>query len=318
MTFEVYRKRWPGGFTVAAKAVTQDPASVRDYIKQTSAGRWVCGRRTPHGLHLDLLSAMPACSCSNCDRQPELLALPAVLTVWPCRPLPAVRWHAAAVAHSAVAGHLSLRAISLGVLALTCCLPGRGRRRARPKYLLYVRSSCSLRRSTRRSPSTRCRVLREKSTGRWVSPARRAPVGGAVPRPAGEAAERQAEPPVWFPRRARFPRRSRWPPRRVGPVPYRASVPISSTRLDWRGPYVVDQDGSDAETNRAQNGEVISEPRHAEPDRRGWTRSRPSGPGRLKRFRRGANNLGVLLATELDRPLRERRMWWTRAARAVP
>ena len=60
MTFEVYRKHLGRvGFTVSAKAVTQDPDTVHDYIKQTkrwALGLWQTVRR--HRLHLDLLSAM--------------------------------------------------------------------------------------------------------------------------------------------------------------------------------------------------------------------------------------------------------------------
>ena len=60
MTFEVYRKRLGRiGFTLAAKAVTQDPDTVHDYVKQTkrwALGLWQTVRR--HRLHLDRFSAM--------------------------------------------------------------------------------------------------------------------------------------------------------------------------------------------------------------------------------------------------------------------
>src|SRR5262245_11453891 len=83
MTFEVYRKRLGRvGFTVAAKAVTQDPASVRDYNKQTkrwALGLWQTVRR--HGLHLDLLSAMLCVLLLELlTASLSFLALPAVLT----------------------------------------------------------------------------------------------------------------------------------------------------------------------------------------------------------------------------------------------
>jgi len=84
MTFEVYRKRLGlVGFTVAAKAVTQDPASVRDYIKQTkrwALGLWQTVRR--HGLHLDLLSAMLCVLLLELlTASLSFLALPAILAV---------------------------------------------------------------------------------------------------------------------------------------------------------------------------------------------------------------------------------------------
>jgi biofilm PGA synthesis N-glycosyltransferase PgaC len=60
MTFEVYRRHLGRvGFTVGAKAVTQDPVNLHDYIKQTkrwALGLWQTVRR--HRLRLDLLSAM--------------------------------------------------------------------------------------------------------------------------------------------------------------------------------------------------------------------------------------------------------------------
>jgi biofilm PGA synthesis N-glycosyltransferase PgaC len=323
MTFEVYRKRLGlVGFTVAAKAVTQDPASVRDYVKQTkrwALGLWQTVRR--HGLHLDLLSAM------LCVLLLELLtaslgflALPAVLAVLAVPDLfPAVlHWHAAAVVHSAVAGHVSLRAVSLGVLApdllLTLVVAVVERR---PKYLLYCPFFVFMRMiDAAIALYTLPRAWREKSTGRWVSPARRAPVGGAVPRPAGEAAERQAEPagpagpasPVEPAAASGGPARSR-----IGRLcPITLDPPeLAEVRTWWI------RDAGDEESSETGEGDLAILGA-AEPDPPGlpeirtqWTRAAEAGSVEAQ------NNLGVLLATELDPPeLREARMWWTRAARA--
>ena len=329
MTFEVYRKRLGlVGFTVAAKAVTQDPASVRDYIKQTkrwALGLWQTVRR--HGLHLDLLSAMLCVLLLELlTASLSFLALPAVLTVLAVPDLfPAVlHWHAVAVAHSAVAGHVSLRAISLGVLApdllLTLVVAVVERR---PKYLLYCPFFVFMRTvDAAIALYTLPRAWREKSTGRWVSPARRAPVGGAVPRPAGEAAERQAEPAG-----------PASPAGHASPVePVAASGGPAQSRIGHLCPITLDppelaevrtwwiRDGSDAgdeespETGEGDLGILCT----AEPDPPGldeirtqWTQAAEAGSIEAQ------NNLGVLLATELDPPeLREARMWWTRAARA--
>ncbi|HEX6931320.1 MAG TPA: glycosyltransferase, partial [Streptosporangiaceae bacterium] len=326
MTFEVYRKRLGlVGFTVAAKAVTQDPASVRDYVKQTkrwALGLWQTVRR--HGLHLDLLSAM------LCVLLLELLtaslgflALPAVLTVLAVPDLfpAALHWHAAAVVHSAVAGHVSLRAVFLGVLApdllLTLVVAVVERR---PKYLLYCPFFVFMRTiDAAIALYTLPRAWREKSTGRWVSPARRAPVGGAVPRPAGEAAERQAEPvgPAS-------------PAGHASPVePAATSGGPAQPRIGRLCPITLDPpELAEVRTwwTRDAGGEASSETGEddlailsaAEPDPPGlaeirtqWTRAAEAGSVEAQ------NNLAVLLATELDPPeLREARMWWTRAARA--
>jgi biofilm PGA synthesis N-glycosyltransferase PgaC len=179
MTFEVYRRHLGRvGFTVGAKAVTQDPVNLHDYIKQTkrwALGLWQTVRR--HRLRLDLLSAM------LCVLLLELvtaslvfLAMPVVVTVLAIPDLfPAVlHWPVASAVHSAIADHVGLRAIFLGVLLpdllLTLAVATVERR---PRYLFYGLFFVFMRTiDAAIALYTLPRAWREKSTGRWVSPAR--------------------------------------------------------------------------------------------------------------------------------------------------
>ena len=130
MTFEVYRKHLGRvGFTVSAKAVTQDPDTVHDYIKQTkrwALGLWQTVRR--HRLHLDLLSAMLCVLLLELlTASLAFLVLPVIVIVLAVPDLfPLVlHWPVASTVHSAIASHTSLRTIGLGVLLpdllLTLC-----------------------------------------------------------------------------------------------------------------------------------------------------------------------------------------------------
>jgi len=115
MTFEVYRKRLGRvGFTAGAIAVTQDPDTVRDYVKQTkrwALGLWQTVRR--HRLHLDLLSAMVGLLLLELlTASLVFLVLPVVLVILAVPDLfpAALHWPAATTVHSAIASHVSLRA----------------------------------------------------------------------------------------------------------------------------------------------------------------------------------------------------------------
>ena len=143
MTFEVYRKHLGRiGFTVSAKAVTQDPDNIHDYLKQTkrwALGLWQTVRR--HRLHLDLLSAMLSVLLLELlTASLAFLVLPVIVVVLAVPDLfPMVlHWPVASTAHSAIASHISLRTICLGVLLpdvlLTLVVAAVERQ---PRYLLY-------------------------------------------------------------------------------------------------------------------------------------------------------------------------------------
>ena len=199
MTFEVYRKRLGRvGFTVSAIAVTQDPVTVHDYIKQTkrwALGLWQTVRR--HRLHLDLLSAMLCVLLLELlTASLTFLVLPLVVIVLVVPDLfpVALHWPVASAVHAAIAGHTSLRTIYLGVLLpdllLTLFVAAVERR---PRYLLYSVFFVFMRTiDAAIAIYTLPRAWREESTGRWVSPARRDPAGGATIGPAGRLHEQPA------------------------------------------------------------------------------------------------------------------------------
>ena len=130
------------GFTVSAIAVTQDPDTVHDYIKQTkrwALGLWQTVRR--HRLHPDLLSAMVCVLLLELlTASLTFLVLPVIVIVLAVPDLfPVVlHWPVASTVHSAIASHTSLRTICLGVLLpdllLTLVVAAVERR---PRYLLY-------------------------------------------------------------------------------------------------------------------------------------------------------------------------------------
>jgi cellulose synthase/poly-beta-1,6-N-acetylglucosamine synthase-like glycosyltransferase len=201
MTFQVYRKRLGRvGFTVSAIAVTQDPVTVHDYIKQTTRwalGLWQTVRR--HRLHRDFLSVMLCLLLLELlTASLAYLALPVVVTVLAVPDLfPAVlHWPVASTVHSAIAGHVSLRAIYLGILLpdllLTLAVAAVEKR---PRYLLYAFFFVFMRTiDAAIALYTLPRAWREKSTGRWVSPSRRDPAVTPAVRAAGRLREPQAEP----------------------------------------------------------------------------------------------------------------------------
>lgn len=185
MTFEVYRKQLGRvGFAVSAKAVTQDPVTLHDYIKQTkrwALGLWQTVRR--HGLRADLLSAMLcALLLELLTASVIFLALPLVVTVLAVPDLiPAVlRWQDASTVHAVIASHVSLRAIGLGVVLPDLLLTvGVAAAERRPRYLMYGLFFVFMRSvDAAIALYTLPGAWREKSTGRWVSPARRDPASG--------------------------------------------------------------------------------------------------------------------------------------------
>ena len=282
MTFDVYGKRLGRvGFTVRAIAVTQDPVTVHDYIKQTkrwALGLWQTLRR--HGLRADLLSAM------LCLLLLELLTASVIFLVMPVIVailavpdlFPAVlHWREASTVHAAIVSHVSLRTIGLGILVpdllltLSVAIVER-----RPRYLLYGLFFVFMRSiDAAIALYTLPRAWREKSTGRWVSPARRDPGSGrtdAAPavRPTLPLRSRQPEAEVepvepvpvdargWYPEAAEAeqpaPQFRSWdrpgpsgqPPRREVPAreaPARetSAKETSAREADWADPRTVDE-----------------------------------------------------------------------------
>ena len=283
MTFEVYRKRLGRvGFTVDAKAITQDPDNIHDYIKQTkrwALGLWQTVRR--HRLHPDLLSAMVSVLLLELlTASLAFLVLPVIVIVLAIPDLfPAVlHWPVASTINSAIASHTSLRTIGLGVLLpdllLTLVVAAVERR---PRYLLYGLFFVFLRMiDAGIAVYTLSRVWREKSTGRWVSPARRDPVGGAAIHPVGRLRERE----------------------------------VQLESADAHAYAEVPEPGDIAAEDRlGRHFAITLDPPDIAKARMWWTKAAEGG------YVEAQNDLGVLLATELDPPeLDEARMWWTRAA----
>ena len=271
MTFEVYRKDLGRvGFCLAAKAVTQDPDTLHDYIKQTkrwALGLWQTVRR--HRLRLDLLSAMLCVLLLELlTASVTFLILPviiAILAIPDLFPL-VLHWPAVSMVHSAVASHVSLRNIGLGVLLpdllLTLVVAAVERR---PRYLLYGMFFVFMRTvDAAIAVYTLPRAWREQSNGRWVSPARRDPTGSPAVHPVGRLRERL-----------------------VVPEP-----------ADALSTYTVAAQAGDVQAQNKLGWLLATEldPPDLAKARAWWTRAAEAGHTEAQ------NNLGVLLAAELDPP----------------
>jgi len=181
MTFEVYRKGLGRvAFCVGAVAVTQDPDTVRDYVRQTkrwALGLWQTVRR--HGWRPDLLSAVVTLMLAELlTASAVFLALPLLVAVLAAPDLvPAAgRLPVLGPLHAAVAGHLTLTTIFWGMAVpdylLTVVVAAVERR---PGYLLHGLAFLPLRTvDAAIALYTLPRAWRERSTGRWTSPTRRA------------------------------------------------------------------------------------------------------------------------------------------------
>ena len=284
MTFEVYRKDLGRiGFTLDAKAVTQDPDTLHDYVKQTkrwALGLWQTVRR--HRLHLDRLSGMLCLLLLELLTASVLfLVLPVIVAILAIPDLfpQVLHWPAAQEVHAAVAGHVSLQAIALGVLLPDLLLTlAVATVEKRPRYLLYCLFFVFMRTiDAGIALYTLPRAWQEKSTGRWVSPARRDPLGGTAVHQVGRLRERHVEPEP----------------------------------ADARSGYLAAAKAGDVEAQLSLGWLLATtlDPPDLEGARRWWTKAAETG------HLEAQNNLGILLSTELDPPdLGEARMWWTRAA----
>jgi TPR repeat protein len=321
MTFEVYKKHLGRvGFTVGAKAYTQDPDNVHDYIKQTkrwALGLWQTVRR--HRLRADLLSAMLCVLLLELlTASLAFLALPLIVIVLAVPELlPAVlRWSAASEVHAVIADHVSLRTVGLGVLLpdllLTLVVAAVERR---PRYLFYGFFFVGMRIiDAAIAVYTFPRAWQEKSTGRWVSPTRRDPAGASAVHPVGRPGEQDVElEPVNARdgyaavaeagdieaqvRLGRFFAVTQYPP------------DLSQARMWWT--RAAEGGHAEAQSNLGVLLTQWLDPPDLEEARLWYTKA--AGAGDIL----AQYGLGRLLATELDSPeLAEARIWWTQAAEA--
>jgi biofilm PGA synthesis N-glycosyltransferase PgaC len=182
MTFEVYQKRLGKvGFSLGAVAVTQDPDNFRDYVRQTkrwAVGLWQTVRR--HPPRANLFTAMLALLLLELVTSSVLFALlPLVLLVLAVPELAggAASWPWFADVYAAVSAHVRLTTVLFGVVLpdylLTCAVALIERR---PRLLLLGVFFPLLRIVDAMIALYSVPVAwLSRSSGRWKSPARRAP-----------------------------------------------------------------------------------------------------------------------------------------------
>ncbi|MQA07571.1 MAG: glycosyltransferase [Pseudonocardiaceae bacterium] len=183
MTFEVYRRHLGKvGFSLHAIAITQDPIRLADYVRQTkrwALGFWQTVRR--FRPRLDLFTGMLTLSILELITASLLLiTLPFVLVLLVIPELFGVMqgWPIIGPAYHTVGEYVDLTTIGLGVLLpdylLTVIVAVLERR---PRYLLGGLLSVPMRMlDAAITLYSLPRAWLERSTGRWVSPARRASI----------------------------------------------------------------------------------------------------------------------------------------------
>jgi poly-beta-1,6-N-acetyl-D-glucosamine synthase len=182
MTFEVYQKRLGKvGFSLGAVAVTQDPDNLRDYVRQTkrwAVGLWQTVRR--HPPRANLFTAMLALLLLELVTSSVLFALlPLVLLVLAVPEVAGgvASWPWFADVYAAVSAHVQLTTVLFGVVLpdylLTCAVALIERR---PRLLLLGVFFPLLRIVDAMIALYSVPVAwLSRSSGRWKSPARRAP-----------------------------------------------------------------------------------------------------------------------------------------------
>ncbi len=185
MTFEVYQKGLGKvGFTPSAIAVTQDPGTLRDYVRQTrrwALGWWQTVRR--HRPRANLFTCMLGLLLLELLVSSVLVVLlPLVLLVL-VAPGAVLAAPGVAVVHGFVSAHLTLVSLLVGVvlpdLLLTCAVALLHRR---ARFLWFAGFFLPLRVvDSVLSLLALLQTWRTTSTGRWHSPGRR-----VVPRGPGE------------------------------------------------------------------------------------------------------------------------------------
>jgi poly-beta-1,6-N-acetyl-D-glucosamine synthase len=181
MTFELYAKRLGRvAFHPAARAYTQDPIHLHDYVRQTkrwALGLWQTVRR--HKLHRNGFSVMLFFLLGELVTASimYMLLIPVVLLLAiPDLIHPLTTWPVLGTVHGAIAAHLSLTVIALGVLLpdyLLSCFVALVERKARYIILglLFVPMKII---DAGIALYSLPRAWRERSSGQWVSPPRRA------------------------------------------------------------------------------------------------------------------------------------------------
>ena len=179
MTFEVYRKRLGKvGFSLRARAVTQDPDRFRDYVRQTK--RWALGFWQTVRLNrprADLFSVMVALFFLELLSSSVMLVLLPFVVVFLVVPdlLPQVlEWPGMTATHSALADNVGLEKIFVGMvlpdLLLTLAVSIAERR---PRYLLFAVFFLPLRvLDAILALYTLPQAWLARSGGDWVSPTR--------------------------------------------------------------------------------------------------------------------------------------------------
>jgi poly-beta-1,6-N-acetyl-D-glucosamine synthase len=182
MTFEVYQKRLGKvGFNLGAVAVTQDPDNFRDYVRQTkrwAVGLWQTVRR--HPPRANLFTAMLSLLLLELVTSSVLFALlPLVLLVLAVPEVAGgvASWPWFADVYAAVSAHVRLSTVLFGVVLpdylLTCAVALIERR---PRLLLLGVFFPLLRIVDAMIALYSVPVAwLSRSSGRWRSPARRAP-----------------------------------------------------------------------------------------------------------------------------------------------
>jgi len=182
MTFEVYQKRLGKvGFNLGAVAVTQDPDNFRDYVRQTkrwAVGLWQTVRR--HPPRANLFTAMLALLLLELVTSSVLFSLlPLVLLVLAVPEVAggAANWPWFAEVYGVVSAHVRLTTVLFGVVLpdylLTCAVAVIERR---PRLLLFGVFFPFLRIVDAMIALYSVPVAwLSRSSGRWKSPARRAP-----------------------------------------------------------------------------------------------------------------------------------------------
>ncbi|MCX2729997.1 glycosyltransferase family 2 protein [Saccharopolyspora sp. NFXS83] len=179
MTFEVYQKRLGKvGFTPSAVAATQDPGTLRDYVRQSrrwSLGLWQTVRRHPPKPNL-FTAMLSLLLLELLTSSIMLVLLPLVLLVLLIPELAAgalaVPWFAGT--YEAVSGYLTIPALLLGIvlpdLLLTCVVTLIQRQ---PRFLLYAWLFLPLRvLDSAIALSSLPLAWWSRSNGRWSSPRR--------------------------------------------------------------------------------------------------------------------------------------------------
>lgn len=180
MTFEVYRQRLGKvGFCLAARAMTQDPDRIGDYVRQVkrwALGFWQTVRRYRPGANLftamlGLFAVELVTASVLMLLVPPLVILLAVPELVPS----SANWPGFGDTYRAVAAHVSLGSVAAGILLPDLLLTAAvAALEHRPKYLLWAPLFLLMRMiDAALALYTLPLAWLRRSDGRWRSPSRR-------------------------------------------------------------------------------------------------------------------------------------------------